>query len=361
MGSMKKTPSLTPNFFEDKPLFGMDIGRNTVRVMQLRPEKNKLKMIGYGAIDFDQAAIAEGVIVKHEAIAGAVNKLFKHNLVGDITTKRVAVSIPIAHTFTRSFDIPKLSESELREAVRTEVEQYIPAPADEIYVDYVRVETSKHKSTIFIVAVPKKIVDSYVMLARLLGLELVLLQTSSGAGANLFTRDSHSDLPTLLIDFGTESADITLVDKGPVVSGTIACGGEQITALIKDSLGVTEREARIIKSKYGLNASKKQHEIVQALNPTLSQLNREIRRSIRYYEERSKIKRSISQIVIMGGGANMPGLSEYLTDNLRIASRAFDPSSYIDFGHLQPISTGDRMSYVTVAGLSLYNPGEVFA
>lgn len=361
MGSMKKTPPLTPNFFEDKPLFGMDIGRSNIRVMQLERGKDKLKMIGYGSTDFDQTAIEEGVIVRPEIVASATQKLFKHNLIGDITTHRVAMSIPISRTFTRSFDIPKLTDEELTEAVKTEVEQYIPAPVDEIYVDYMRVETSKRKSTVFIVAVPKKIVDSYVTLARLLGLELVLLQTSSGAGANLFGNDTHHDLPTLLVDFGSESADITIVDQGPVVSGTIACGGEQITQLIKDSLDVTQREAVIIKSKYGLGASKKQREIEQSLNATLGQLTREIRRSIRYYEERSKTKKSISQVVIMGGGANMPGLSEYLTDNLRIASRAFDPTIYIDFGRLQPFNVSERMSFVTVAGLSLYKPQEIFS
>lgn len=358
---MKKTHSLTPLLFEDKPIFGMDIGRSTVRVMQLKPGKKTLKMVGYGAVDFDPTAITDGVITKPELVAEAVQKLFKHNLVGDITTKRVAMSVPISRSFTRSVDVPKLSKNELEEAVRTEVEQYIPAPVDEIYVDYMRVETAKHRSTIFIVAIPKKIVDSYVLLARLLGLEIVLLQTSTGAGVNLFSRDAHSDLPTLLVDFGSESADITLVDGGPVVSGTIASGGEQITNLIKAALDVSDREAVIIKSKYGLGASKKQKEITAALDPTMSQLTREIRRSIRYYEERSKTKKSISQVVIMGGGANMPGLSDYLTDSLRMPSRAFDPTAYIDFGHLQPFNTSDRMSYVTAAGLSIYMPEEIFA
>ncbi len=358
---MKKTHSLTPLLFEDKPIFGMDIGRSTVRVMELKPNKKNLKMVGYGAIDFDPSAIEDGVITKPEIIAEAVQKLFKHNLVGDITTNRVAMSVPISHSFTRSVDVPKLSKNELEEAVKTEVEQYIPAPVEDIYVDYMRVETAKHRSTIFIVAIPKKIIDSYVMLARLLGLEVVLMQTSSGAGVNLFSRDSHSDLPTLLVDFGSESADITLVDGGPVVSGTIGSGGEQITKMIQQALDVSEREAIIIKSKYGLGTSKKQQEIEKALDPTLSQLTREIRRSIRYYEERSKTKKSISQVVIMGGGANMPGMSDYLTNSLRMPSRAFDPTAYIDFGHLQPFNSGDRMSYVTAAGLSIYNPPEIFA
>ncbi|MGB4966803.1 MAG: type IV pilus assembly protein PilM [Candidatus Saccharimonadales bacterium] len=356
---MKKTHPLTPYFFEDKPMFGLDIGHSTVRVMQLTGGK-KCRVIGYGEISFDESAIQNGIVVKHEVIAEAVQKLFKHSLVGDITTKRVAMSLPIARAFTRSIDLPKLNEKELAEAVKTEVEQYIPAAADDLYVDYSVVARGKTHITVFIVAMPRTIVDSHLTLSRLLGLETVLIETTSSAGAALFARDAHSDLPAVLVDFGSDSADITIYDKGPIVSGTVACGGQQITQLIADALGVSEREAVIIKTKYGLALSKKQKQIEAAIEQPLSLLVREVRRTIRYYEERSKSKRSISQVVVMGGGANMPGLTDYLTSSLRIPVRAFDPTIYLDFGHLQPVSIGDRMSYVTSAGLSLHNPREVF-
>ena len=62
----------------------------------------------------------------------------------------------------------------------------------------------------------------------------------------------------------------------------------------------------------------------------------------------------------MGGGANMPGLTDYMTNALRIPVRSFDPTIYLDFGRLQPINIGDRMSYVTAAGLSLNQAQEVF-
>ena len=39
------------------------------------------------------------------------------------------------------------------------------------------------------------------------------------------------------------------------------------------------------------------------------------------------------------------GLAEYLTSNMRIAARSFDPTSQIDFGHLQPFNLTERMSY----------------
>jgi type IV pilus assembly protein PilM len=319
-------------FFEDKPLFGLDIGHGKIRVMELRPGKGLPKLMGYGEATFDPEAVKDGVIEKPETIAETVQELFKHHLVGDITTDRVAMSLPIARAFTRSIDV--------------------------LYIDYTRVRTQGEKTSVFIVAMPKRIVDSYITLARLLGLEAICMQTSSGAGAHLFSRDSQSDIPTLLIDFGSDSADITVYDGGPVVSGTVACGSELFTTAIAKELNVTLKEAMLIKAKYGLGMSKKQAQIEKALNPSLSLLIKEIKRTTRYYEERAYGGEKISQVVIAGGGANMPGLAEYLTSNLRLAVRSFDPTSYIDFGRLQPFNITERMSYVTAAGLASIDPVE---
>lgn len=358
---MKQSNTL---FFEDKPLFGFDIGHGKARVLQLhtnKQKKRKLKLIGYGEITFDPAAIKDGVIESPEIIADAVLDLFEHHLIGDITTRRVAMSLPIARAFTRSMEVPALSSKELAEAVQNEAAQYIPASLDDLYFDYAQVGKAGTQGTVYIVAMPKRIVDSYVTLSRLLGLEAVMLQTSSGAGAHLFGRDSQSDIPSLLVDFGSNSADITVYDGGPVVSGTVACGSELFTAAIARKLNITEKEAMLIKAKYGLGHSKKQAQIVEALEPNLALLIKEIKRTVRYYEEHGHDKLKISQIVIAGGGANMPGIAEYLTSNLRLAVRSFDPSPYVDFGHLQPFNLTERMSYVTAAGLASIDPEEAFA
>ncbi len=357
-----KTTTL-PLFFEDKPLFGLDIGHGKVRVLQLHGGgHHKPKVVGYGETTFDPSAIKDGVVEVPEAIAAAVLDLFKHHLIGDITTQRVALSVPIARAFTRSMeDVPDLSTKELAEAVQNEAAQYIPASLDNLYIDYAQVKRGANNNTVLIVAMPKNIVDSYVLLARILGLEAVMMQTSSGAGAHLFARDPQGDTPSLLVDFGSDSADITVYDGGPVVSGTVACGSDLFTEAIARELGLSEKEALLVKAKYGLGHSKKQAQIEKALQPTLALLIKELKRTARYYEEHSHDKQKITQVVIAGGGANMPGLAEWLTSSLRLAVRSFDPTPYIDFGHLQPFNLTERMSYVTVAGLAAIHPDEVFA
>lgn len=348
-------------FYQDKPVFGLDVGYNSLKVMQIAGTTPKdQKVIGYGVGSFDAGAIVDGVVKDPEPVAKALQTLFEKNIIGNITTRRVNIAVPAARTFTRTMTLPKLDEKDLAEAVRMEAEQYIPLPVDELYIDYSHIRDTDKDSELIVVAVPRKIVDSYIDLVRLTGLESVAIETTISAGARLFVQAEQSDVPTVLIDLGSLSADITIYDGGLLVTGTVPYGGDSFSDAIAKALNVTPQEAHIIKTKYGLGVSKKQKEIVDSLSPILEAMLREIRRMIRYYEERSGTEHKINQVVTMGGGANMPGLSGYLTDRLRLAVRMCDPWQHLDFTGLQPPNSVEKSMYITVAGLALVRPKEIF-
>lgn len=348
-------------FYKDKPLFGLDIGFNSIKAMQIESHGTKHSVTGYGIIPFEPTAIENGVIKDYEVVAKAALDLFKNQLVGQITTRRVALSVPAARTFSRMLSLPKLEQKDLAEAVRLEAEQYIPVPIDDLYLDYVVAEKTDKDTRVLAVAVPKKVIDSYSSLMELLGLEVVVMETTTGATGRLFSYTDAHNVPSVLIDFGSISSDISIYDKSLIVTGTIPGGGDDITNAIAASLGVTHQEAHIIKVKYGMNVSKKQTEIIAALQPILKQLVKEIKRMLRYHEDRGSSNHKIEQIVTLGGGSNVPGLSEYLIDTLRLPVRACDPWQQLDFKHLEPPSKTEQPVLITVAGLALINPKEVFA
>ncbi|MDB5166394.1 MAG: hypothetical protein JWM37_466 [Candidatus Saccharibacteria bacterium] len=344
----------------DKPLFGLDIGHDMLRVVQFETDRAIPRMMGYGSILFDDSAIVDGVIVRPELIAKSAYKLFSQELEGDVSTRRVAVSVPVSRALTRAVKLPLMSAHDIAEAVYNDAEQNIPADIENLYLDYTTLRQNDDGLEVFVVAVPKAIVDSYMVLMQLLGLETVMLDTTIGASARLFSRDPQGNVPTVLVDFGAKSTDITIVRGEPVVTGTVAYGGDDVTTTIVKALGISERQAVILKSKYGLASGPVQDQVVSAIAPSLETLVREIRRTIRYYEQRYTSEPAIEQVVIMGGGANMPGMAERLTEQLRLPVRSLDMTTMVDFGHLKHIMGADRMSYVTAAGLALASPQGLF-
>src|SRR5437868_286349 len=111
MGSMKNTN--TNFFYKDKPLFGLDIGYSSVKVMQIESVKQKHAVLGYGVTDFEPSAIKDGVIVNPEVLAQAIHNLFASGVVGTISTRSVAAAIPAVRTFNRNMTLPKMETKDL--------------------------------------------------------------------------------------------------------------------------------------------------------------------------------------------------------------------------------------------------------
>lgn len=355
----------TPTLLRDKPVFGLDVGHGSLKVMQIETlssaKTRPPRITGYGVAAFDATAIDNGIIVKPEIIAEALYNLFKNQLIGEIDARRVAIAIPTYRSFSRSMQLPKMSARELGEAVRLEAEQYIPMPLSDLYLDYAVTRKGEEADDFIATAVPKEIVESYLTLARMVGLEVMLVETTMAADSRLFAHDRYNDIASVIIDFGSLTADISIFYQNMLVTSTVPAGGLVFTNNIKDGLGVTLAEAGIIKTKYGLSVSKKQSEIAAVLEPTLQQLIKEIRRMIRYHEEHYAGSKPIGQVIMLGGGANMPGMSEYLTNGLRLPVRVHDPWEYLDYKGLQVPNRADKLMFATVAGLSLANPREIFA
>jgi type IV pilus assembly protein PilM len=350
------------HFYTDKPIFGLDIGRSSLKVMQLHGIGGKPEIVGYGTVDFDTKALSEGVIAQPSIIAEALHDLFENRLYGEINTRRVAMALPGYRTFTRSIQLPKLGDAEQSEAVQLEVEQYVPMPLEELYLDYSVTAQTPESNEIFVVAVPKKIVDSYLELATKLGLEPILIEPTMTAGARFFARDKHSDVTSVIIDFGSLTATISIYEKTILATSTVSAGGLVFTEAIRTMLGVSHDEAGDIKTKFGLDVSRYQKKIAEALEPSLGKVVTEVRRMLRFYEEHYGGGKPIGQIVTLGGGANMPGLSDYLTNALKVPVRTHEhPWAVFEYGHLQQPEEADRLMYATVAGLSLLDPKQVFS
>lgn len=349
--------------YKDQPLFGLDIGTSSIKVMQIsEPKKShkKQKILGYGSAQYDKDAIIDGVIEKPDVVAKAIKELFEEGLIGEVTTRRVAMTVPVARTYNRVMNLPGMAKKDLDQAVRLEAEQYIPVPIDDLYVDYNVTTRTKDNNELLVSAAPKKLIDSYMVLAELLGLEVAAIETTIAASGRLVGNAERNDVPTILIDFGSLSVDVTIFDTQLIVTGTVPGGGDTFTELIAKKLDVSNQVAYTIKTKYGLGVSKKQKEIQEALNPILSSLTKEVKKMVRYFEERGTSDKKIGQVITMGGGANLPGLSEHLTNELRLPARMCSPWTNLDFGKLQPPNEIEKTMYITAAGLALIKPREIW-
>ncbi|MCA9330470.1 type IV pilus assembly protein PilM [Candidatus Saccharibacteria bacterium] len=347
-------------FYQDHPIFGLDVGFSSVKVMQIQKHGSSIAISAYGSVPFEPEAIQDGVIVDPEVIAREVKAFFKEKLIGKVDTRRVVLSIPAAYSYIRRMSLPDVREQDIAEAVRLDTEEYVPLLPEDTYMDFEAYDRAEGKDAVTVSA-SKTLVDSYVALADILGLETVAVETTINAACRLFAASDVNHTPSILIDLGSRSSDITVYDQGIIVTSTVPGGGDSFSEAIAKILSITHKEAHLIKTRYGLGVSKKQREITDALSPILQQLAKEVRRMARYYEERTNKDKKIDQVVIMGGGANMPGLADWLTNTLRLPVRICDPWQDVKSVHkLQLPTNSEKSMYATAFGMALIKPEDIF-
>lgn len=349
-----------PLFYKQKPTFGLDIGHSTVRVAELTKSRRQARVNAYGYAAFDSAALdTNGAIVKPELIIKALKPLFTKQLIGDLTTDRVALAVPVSETYSRILTLPDMDKHDLEQAVHLEAEQYIPVPLENLYLEYEVINRFRDQKKdqpmleITMVAAPKKIIDSYLELVERLKLETERIEPSLFAIMRSIKHVARDDKAKVVIDFGSRSSDLAVYDNNVRVISTIATGGEQITEALMGKLGITQRQATGLKVHHGIAKSPYQQKISQALAPTLTDLSEEVQKIIRYYHDRQDVAHEIDQIMLVGGGANMPGLASFLKQLTGLNVVICNPWENITLGRMQPPHKLELTLYSTAIGLAL--------
>lgn len=341
-----------PLIYKDQPIFGFDLGTRTAKMLQLKHAGKHLQVMGYGYANFPDEAIVEGIVVDPEVIAETLKPLIKQISYGKITATRVATALPVAKLFTRILELPPMNPADLDAAVRLEAEQYVPVPLPDLYIDYEVVERLPEHVEVLMVAAPRAIVDSYIKLFDLLGLEVAAIESSLSAVTRALTATMPADQVTLLADIGSGSIDLAIYDKVVRLTDTIAIGGDTLTTQLVSDLGITREQANEVKFKFGLGPSGLQPKIQASLKKPLQTMSAEMRRVLKYYTDRSANKRSVQQIALAGGSASLPGLVDYLSKELGLPVVIADPWNGLEMKNLPSVSKLEAPIYTTAIGLA---------
>lgn len=94
----------TPLFYHKQPMFGLDIGSQSIKVMQLTQKQNHAIVQAYGSAKSDVKIMHDGVITNIPEAAKAIDELLANKLLGKLTTNRVVMGIPVSHVYTRVLD-----------------------------------------------------------------------------------------------------------------------------------------------------------------------------------------------------------------------------------------------------------------
>lgn len=344
-------------FYKDSSLIGLDIGSNDMKLMAIAPDK--WTVLAHGAIDVDSVKMRKSLDNDGEYLKLRLKRLLLDKLHGNLPSTQVAVSIPTSRTYSRTFSIPATAKKNLKEAIELEISQYIPVPITLLYVDYEIIHETKDALDVLVSAAPKVVVDNIIDACAQAGLTVNLVEPSINSIARILQSTESGTLPTAIIDIGSVTTDVAILEKGIIrVTGSTATGGNAFTLNIAKKLNVSIENAHQLKILNGLNVGPRQKKITAALESNLKKISLEARRVMRYYNERVQGEK-VEQVIIVGGGSNVPGIGEYFTNELTMPARVASPWQRLNFGKLEQPAKQLRPRYIGVAGVATITKEEV--
>lgn len=333
--------------------FGLDIGTSQIKAVQLRRGGAKTTLKAAGMIAVPGLGLLSESTTDQETLASSISKFVKST---QITTSACVSALPEAQIFTRVIQTPVLNDKELASAIKYEAEQHLPVPVTEVNTAWHVLSrpsevTPEAKMDVLLIAAPKVLVEKHLKILRMAGLKPLALETEILAMTRSLV--SNSAPTTLLISIGANTSDICIAKAGTLLSTrSIATGGEAFTKAISEELGFDRDQAEEYKKNYGLLEDQLEGKIAVILKPVFEILVGEIKKVISLQEAKKKEK--IHSAVLAGGGVVMPGIIEYLAQELDLEVQTGDPWVGIELPSSIPKSVADQRLFFAVAtGLAL--------
>lgn len=367
--------------------FGIDIADFSFKVAKLKKRGNFFSLVSYGEVQIKPGLVEEGEIKDEDELAKAIRDNLGKIKGEKLTAKNVAASLPEKKSFIQVIQMPKIKEEELKLAIQFEAENYVPLPMEEVYLDYQIIAPlydSLDHIDVLIVASPKKIVDPYVSCLKKAGLLPYLLEIESQSIARALIKKEVSPGPVFLIDFGKTATGFSIYSGRSLrFTSTIPLSSQQLTQAISEKLKVGEQEAENFKLNYGLRAlqplenkksAQKDREdeknakmVFEAMTPVLDDLIGQIKKCVNFYQthighehllpkEKDKNEQKVAKIVLCGGGANLKGLTDFLSSGLKIPVEIGNPWTNILPANLREVpklSYQESLGYSAALGLAL--------
>lgn len=366
MPQIQKLKEFFSAFQKENRFLGVDIGASSIKLVQLRKEREMAILETYGELSlatYGGGDVGRSVVVVEDRLKTALSDLVKE---AKVTAKSTIISTPLKNSFFTTMRLPQLSDSELKESIQYEARKYIPVPVSEVVVEWwVLAPTGKEVAEssigtgkrnfleVFLSAIPKDVLEKRKNILGEAGLEVSSFEIESFS----FARASlKRDLGTvLLIDMGASSTKFAIADGGAIRAvHHLDKGSQDMTLNISQSLSVDFERAEAMKRDFGISNKPETEGIIQVLAPMVDFIIMEGERFL--LDWKRKGGDTISKVFVGGGGALLKNINDVIIKRYGVEVETVSPFSKVVYpAFLEPSLREIGPSFTNAIGLALKN------
>ncbi|MEK7088015.1 MAG: pilus assembly protein PilM [Patescibacteria group bacterium] len=383
---------------------GVDVGSAYLKIVQFRRKGGKAVLETYGALALGPYAgleIGRATRLPPDKLAEALRDVLRE---AHATSTRSAFAIPFSSSLVATMQMRVLDMKQLPTMVSLEARKYVPVPISEVNLDWwiipeepavrensgglgapkqpvqpdglgageelapalpgegeaasarqnapIRSEADDSNAPknmkILIAAIHNEALGRYQQVVR-----------ESGLQSSFFEIELFSTIRALLpqdleahavLDLGAGETKLYVIDRGLVrLSHIMSHGGQDITLALSQGLGISVEEAEKKKRRDGIQAAEGagQAPVSALLNVVFSETNR----ALLGFERR--FGRKIQDVILSGGGANLPGIARLAGESVSVPVRRADPFKQAEApAFLEEVLQGVGPEFSVAAGIA---------
>lgn len=324
-------------FADSGSVVGVDIGGSSIKVVQVRKEKERAILETYGEIALAPYAnlnVGQAAKLSDDKVVTALKDVLRE---ANIKARRASVAVPLKSSFLTVISIPEV-DGDLSEIIKMEARKYIPVPLGEVNLDWwvlpekEQVTSAGVKKTrmihVLLAAIHKNTADSYKAIIQNSGLNAVSYEIESFSMVRSCI--GKESAPVAVLDFGASFIKLAIIDYGIIkASNSIGRGAQELTLSLAHSLNVDFNKAEELKREIGLSDLPEHREMVAVMEPILEYVFSEVDTLIKDFQR--KYQRAVGKVVLVGGGSLLKGLVDFAVKRLTIAAELGDPFNKVEY------------------------------
>lgn len=247
------------------------------------------------------------------------------------------VALPSSLVVFKELSLPFIGLKKIKQVIPFEAEALLPFTLESAIIDViVTQEDRKNKSSqVLIAAVKKEYLNDYLQPFEAAGIQVDKVTVDMfelyGFYQSIpsYQQDTHT---VALIDLGFYTTRIALITDGQLkYIRSINKGLVTIAKKLSTTLGTDTAQSLETLMRFGLE----ENESTVKINEAFDELMQEIKLSILSYTQRLKATDGLNKVIIMGAGADMPGIVDLVRSIMGVEVQILQAKKMIHNGQIQ--------------------------
>ncbi|MBM3474034.1 MAG: type IV pilus assembly protein PilM [Armatimonadetes bacterium] len=367
-------PNILDRIFGEPTAVAVDIGSTFIKLMECRPDGDRLLVTRMGMAPTPPGALLNGAVVD----ALIVGEVLRDLLRSTGSNARLAVTAVTDPSLVATrIQIPRRDTESLEKAMPFEARSHIPFGAEEGQLAWQVLDSAGDPTQmeVLLVAARNEAIEGRLQALEVAGLmptvmdavQFALLRSQVYANP-----DARSfDRTVLLLHIGASFTEMAVVWRGCFAFPRIVpIAGASMDQAIAAAFSVDAEEARRIKESRAAACGpeelyalpEEQQQASQAISPVLEEIVRDTQTSLNFLASSFEMaggEAGADEVIVSGGVSRLPRLREYLEARLSTSVRVSDVfrDTRLEAPDYDPSFLADMSPYLSVvAGLALREP-----